>query len=57
VLVEVETTAISYLQKAEAGILLKSKRNEYHGQGTMKALEFENGNLRNKFGSEAMKIV
>ena len=32
-MVEVETTAISYLQKAEAGILLKSKRNEYHGQG------------------------
>ena len=58
VLVEVELTAIGYLQKAEAGILLKYKPNEYRWQGTMKALEFdENGNLLYKFGSEAMKIV
>ena len=57
-LVEVELTAIGYLQKAEAGILLKYKPNEYRWQGTMKALEFdENGNLLYKFGSEAMKIV
>ena len=58
VLVEVELTAIGYLQKAEAGILLKYKPNKYRWQGTMKALEFdENGNLLYKFGSEAMKIV
>ena len=58
VLVEVELTAIGYLQKAEAGILLKCKPNEYRWQGTMKALEFdENGNPLYKFGSEAMKIV
>ena len=49
VLVEVELTAIGYLQKAEAGILLKYKPNEYRWQGTMKALEFdENGNLLQK---------
>ena len=37
VLVEVELTAIGYLQKAEAGILLKYKPNEHRWQGTMKA--------------------
>ena len=58
VLVEVELTAIGYLQKAEAGILLKYKPNEYHWQGTMKALEFdENGNLLYKFAADAHKIV
>ena len=35
VLVEVELTAIGYLQKAEAGILLKYKPNEYRWQGTI----------------------
>ena len=50
VLVEVELTAIGYLQKAEAGILLKYKPNEYRWQGTMKAMEFDqNGNLLYKF--------
>ena len=58
VLVEVELTAIGYLQKAEAGILLKYKPNEYRWQGTMKALEFdENGNLLYKFAADAHKIV
>ena len=45
VLVEVELTAIGYLQKAEAGILLKYKPNEYRWQGTMKALEFDEWQL------------
>ena len=40
VLVEVELTAIGYLQKAEAGILLKYKPNEYRWQGTMKSVEY-----------------
>ena len=58
VLVEVELTAIGFLQKAEAGILLKYKPNEYRWQGTMKALEFdENGNLLYKFAADAHKIV
>ena len=58
VLVEVELTAIGYLQKAEAGILLKHKPNEYRWQGTMKALEFdENGNLLYKFAADAHKII
>ena len=46
VLVEVEVTAIGYLQKAEAGVLLKYKPNEYRWQGTMKSVEFDQyGNL------------
>ena len=58
VLVEVELTAIGYLQKAEAGALLKYKPNEYRWQGTMKALEFdENGNLLYKFAADAHRIV
>ena len=58
VLVEVELTAIGYLQKAEAGVLLKYKPNEYRWQGTMKALEFDqNGNLLYKFAADAHRIV
>ena len=58
VLVEVELTAIGYLQKAEAGILLKYKPNEYRWQGTMKSVEFDqNGNLLYKFAADAHKIV
>ena len=53
-----ELTAIGYLQKAEAGVLLKYKPNEYRWQGTMKALEFDqNGNLLYKFAADAHKIV
>ena len=58
VLVEVELTAIGYLQKAEAGILLKYKPNEYRWQGTMKSVEFDqNGNLLYKFAADAHQIV
>ena len=50
VLVEVEVTAIGYLQKAESGVLLKYKPNEYRWQGTMKSVEFDQyGNLLYKF--------
>ena len=58
VLVEVELTAIGYLQKAEAGVLLKYKPTNIVGQGTMKALEFDqNGNLLYKFAADAHRIV
>ena len=49
---------IGYLQKAEAGILLKYKPNEYRWQGTMKSVEFDqNGNLLYKFAADAHQIV
>ena len=58
VLVEVELTAIGYLQKAEAGILLKYKPNEIPLAGTMKSIEFDQyGNLLYKFSTEAHQII
>jgi len=57
-LVEVELTAIGYMQKAEAGILLKYKPNEYRWMGSIRAQEFDtSGNLLYKFSAEASKIV
>ena len=51
-------TAIGYLQKAEAGVLLKYKPNEYCWQGTMKSVEFDQyGNLLYKFSTEAHQII
>ena len=51
-------TAIGYLQKAEAGVLLKYKPNEYRWQGTMKSVEFDQyGNLLYKFSTEAHQII
>ena len=58
VLVEVELTAIGYMQKCEAGVLLKYKPNEYRWQGGMKSLEFdENGNLLYKFSTDAYAVM
>ena len=58
VLVEVELTVIGYMQKCEAGVLLKYKPNEYRWQGGMKSLEFdENGNLLYKFSTDAYAVM
>ena len=58
VLVEVEVTAIGYLQTAGSGVLLKYKPNEYRWQGTMKSVEFDQyGNLLYKFSTEAHQII
>ena len=57
VLVEVELTALGYMQKCEAGILLKYKPNEYRWQGNMQALEYDSmGRLLYRFGSEAFAV-
>ena len=58
VLVEVEVTAIGYLQKAESGVLLKYKPNEYRWQGTMRSEEYDQcGNLLYRFSKEAHQII
>ena len=57
VLVEVELTALGYMQKCEAGILLKYKPNEYRWQGNMQAIEYDSmGRLLYRFGSEAFAV-
>ena len=57
VLVEVELTAIGYMQKCEARILLKYKPDEYRWQGSMQAVEYDKGgHLLYKFGSEAYAV-
>ena len=58
VLVEVEVTAIGYLQKAESGVLLKYKPNEYRWQGAMRSEEYDQcGNLLYRFSKEAHQII
>ena len=58
VLVEVELSAIGFMQKMESGVLVKNKPNQYFWNGTMEAEEKDGaGNLLYRFSPTAATFI